>query len=187
VTGSRRPLCLLVSGPPASGKTALGRALAARLGAALLDLDVATAPLAAVVADLVGQSDLDAAELAGTTRAARYETLFALAEDNLRVGCPVVLVAPFTTERQESKAWTRIADRLTAAGGTPTLVWLRAGRELLLERLRSRGAARDLGKLADPAGFLDRIPLVPPEVAHVAVDAAAGTGEQCAVVLAGLA
>jgi predicted kinase len=164
----------------------LGRALAARLGAALLDLDVATAPLTAVVAELVGQSDLDGAELAGATRAARYETLFALAEDNLRVGRPVVLVAPFTTERQESEAWTRVADRLTAAGGAPTLVWLRAGRELLLHRLRARGATRDRGKLADPAGFLDRIPLVPPVVAHVAVDAAAGTGQQCAAVLSRL-
>jgi predicted kinase len=165
----------------------LGRALAAGLGAALLDLDVATAPLTAVVADLVGRSDLDDAGLAGMTRAARYETLFALAEDNLRVGHPVVLVAPFTAERRGAEAWSRVVDRLSAAGGTPTLVWLRAGRDLLVERLRSRGAARDRGKLADPAAFLDRIPLGPPGVPHLAVDASAPTARQCAAVLAGLA
>ena len=49
--------------------------MARRLGAALIDQDTATAPLVAVVSELVGVSDLDDIRLAGPTRAARYETV----------------------------------------------------------------------------------------------------------------
>ena len=45
---------MLIGGPPATGKTTLAEALAPRLDAALLDLDVATGPLTAVVAGLAG-------------------------------------------------------------------------------------------------------------------------------------
>ncbi|GIF63616.1 hypothetical protein Ais01nite_16510 [Asanoa ishikariensis] len=106
---------LLVAGPPASGKTVLGAALARRLGATLLDQDVLTQPLTSVIADLLGTDDLDDPRLAGATRFARYEALYAAAVDNLAAGNPVVLVAPFTTERRDPAAWHRIADRLTAA------------------------------------------------------------------------
>jgi len=176
--------CLLVAGAPASGKTVLGRALAGRLAAALLDLDVATAALTAVVAGLVSQQDLDSAALADATRAARYETLTALAEDNLRVGRPAVLVAPFTAERQDPTAWSALSARLAAAGGAPAMVWLRAEPDLLLRRLRSRAAERDRSKLIDPTGFLDGMLLAPPAVAHLPVDASLGPDRQCAEVLA---
>ena len=116
---------VLLTGPPASGKSTVGRALARHLRAALVDQDTATAPLTAVVAELVGVDDLDDHRLAGPTRAARYETVAALAEDNLRVGTPVVLVAPFTAERRDVLAWDALGGRLRAAGGSPLLVWLR--------------------------------------------------------------
>jgi hypothetical protein len=63
-------------------------AMASRLGAALLDLDVATGPLTQVVSDLIGVRDLDDPVLAGLTRDARYDTLLGLAEANLRAGRP---------------------------------------------------------------------------------------------------
>ncbi|MGH3179137.1 MAG: AAA family ATPase [Streptosporangiaceae bacterium] len=43
----------MIGGPPATGKSTLAAALAPRLGAALLDLDVATGPLTRVVSGLV--------------------------------------------------------------------------------------------------------------------------------------
>jgi predicted kinase len=186
VTAARGLPCVLVSGAPASGKTVLGRALARRLAAALLDLDVATTAMTAVVADQVGQRDLDSPALAEATRAARYETLTALAEDNLRVGRPAVLVAPFTAERRDPAAWAALSARLTAAGGAPALVWLRAGPDLLLDRLRFRAAERDRSKLLDPARFLDGVPLGAPAIAHLAVDASLDADRQCAEVLAAL-
>jgi predicted kinase len=178
---------VLLTGPPAAGKTTVGRALARHLGAALLDQDTATAPLTAVVADLVGVQDLDDSRLAGPTRAARYETITALAEDNLRAGIAVVLIAPFSTERRDGRAWAALDRRLRAAGGSPTLVWLRLDPATVVQRLRARGAERDVAKLADVAAFLSDLDVAAPAVPHRAVDAAGSTEDVVRGVLAALA
>jgi predicted kinase len=160
-------------------------ALARRLGAALVDQDTATAPLVAVVADLVGVEDLDDQRLAGPTRRARYETVTALAEDNLRVGIPVVLVAPFTDERRDPDAWAALDRRLRAAGGTPLLVWLQLRPTTAIQRLRARGAARDLA-VADPAAFIAGLDLAAPAGPHVTVDGESPTDDILRRVLAAL-
>ncbi|HEX6360840.1 AAA family ATPase [Actinophytocola sp.] len=174
-----QPPALLITGPPASGKSTLASAVAARLRAALLDQDVLAGALTAVVGNLVGTHDLDDPALAGVTRDARYEAIIATAVDNLRVGTPVVLVAPFTSERTDPGAWHGVRDRLRDAGGLPALVWLRLPADELVRRLRARGAARDRGKLADTAAFAGNTALLaPPVVEHIAVDATAGTEQQ---------
>jgi predicted kinase len=162
---------VIVSGPPAAGKSTLGAGVASVLGAALLDQDVLTGPLTAVIAGLLRTTDLDDPVLAEATRDARYETIVAAAADSLRCGTPAVLVAPFTAERAGPGRWAALAARLTAAGGRPRLVWLELPAGELLSRLRARGADRDAGKLADPAGFLSRSQVATPVIPHLAVDA----------------
>jgi predicted kinase len=169
---------LLISGPPASGKSTLAAAVAARLRAALLDQDVLTGALTGVIGELVGTHDLDDPALGRLTRDARYEAVIAGAVGNLRIGTPVVLVAPFTAERTDPAAWHAVRDRLSDAGGRPALVWLRLPANELVRRLRARGAERDRGKLADPAAFAGAELLRPPVVEHLAVDATAGTAHQ---------
>jgi predicted kinase len=162
---------VLLTGWPGSGKSTVGRLLASRLGAALVDQDTVTGPLVAVVADLVGVHDLDDARLAEPTRIARYETIAAVAEENLRVGTPVVLVAPFTRERRDLDAWQALEGRLRSAGGSPLLVWLHLRPAALVARLQARGAARDLGKLTDTSSFLARLEQAAPVGPHLVVDA----------------
>jgi predicted kinase len=157
---------VLIGGAPATGKSTLAAALAPRLGAALLDLDVATGPLTAVVSDLVGAADLSDPRIARLTRTPRYETLFALAEDNLRTGMPVVLVAPFTAERT-ADGWRAVTERLIA----PILVWLQLPDAELVDRLRRRNAARDSGKTANPSTYLASMDRNPPTAPHLALDA----------------
>jgi AAA domain len=136
---------------------------------------------------LVGVDDLDDQRLAGPTRGARYETITALAEDNLRVGTPVVLVAPFTAERRDPDAWAALDLRLRAAGGTPLLVWLQLRPATAVRRLRARGATRDLAKTADPAAFLAGLDLAEPVGAHVTVDGESPTGDVVSRILTELA
>ena len=178
------PYAVLISGPPATGKSTLAAALAPRLGAALLDLDVATGPLTRVVSDLAGVRNLDDPALAGLTRAARYETLLGLAQANLRAERPVVLVAPFSAERSRPSAWAA-ATRLIPA--EPLLVWLHLPPEELIRRLTRRALARDQPKIGDPASFLARLDLTPPAVPHLPVDATQPTAAQVSSVLAHLA
>jgi len=160
---------VLIGGPPATGKSTLAMALAPRLDAALLDLDVATGPLTRVVSQLTGVRDLDDPVLAGLTRAARYETLLELAADNVRAGRPVVLVAPFSLERSLASAWYASTARIPAPA---TMVWLHLAPAELIGRLTTRGLARDEGKLRDPASYLTGLDLEPPVIPHLALDAA---------------
>jgi predicted kinase len=164
----KRTAAVLIGGPPATGKSTLAAALAPRLGAALLDLDVATGPLTRVVSELIGVRDLDDPALAGLTRDARYDTLLGLADANLRAGRPVVLVAPFSRERAQPSAWAATAGRLAA---DPTMVWLHLPPDELIQRLARRALARDENKIRDPASFVTGLDLEPPAVPHLALDA----------------
>ena len=166
---SGRPTAVLVCGAPGSGKSTVGALVARRLRAALLDLDTATASLTAVISAMHGTDDLDDAALVRRTRAARYEALIALAKDHLAISTSVVLVAPFTTERRDPRAWQQLQRRLASSGGDASMVWLRISADEVLRRVEQRGAARDLAKLRRdwPAG----LDLDPPAVPHIEVDA----------------
>jgi predicted kinase len=172
---------VLISGAPGTGKSTLAAALAPRLGAALLDLDVATGPLTAVVSDLVGAVDLSDARIARLTRTPRYETLYGLAEDNLRAGMAVILVAPFTTERT-AVGWRAVVQRLT----DPVLVWLRLPDEELVQRLTRRNAVRDTDKTANPSAYLAAVDRHPPAAPHLALDATRPVADLVGAVLAHL-
>jgi predicted kinase len=187
-TGRPSPPAVLVTGAPATGKSTMARQLARLLDGALVDQDVATGPMVDVVSGLVGVDDLDHPRLAGLTRAARYEVLTALAVDNLAIGRPVVLVAPFTRERTDLAAWEAIAGRLSDAGGRPLLVWIELPVEEILVRLRRRAAPRDVGKLAQGSAYERELIAAgaAPVVPHLALDGRAAPAELARLVLSEL-
>jgi predicted kinase len=178
-----RLAAVLIGGPPATGKSTLALALAPRLEAALLDLDTAAGPLTRVVSELAGLRDLDDPVLAGLTRDARYDTLLALAEDNLTAGRPVVLVAPFSAERARPDAWAAATRRIPAPA---TMVWLHLPPDELIRRLTQRGLARDENKIRDPASYLTGLDLEPPAIPHLALDACQPIGTLVSSVLSHL-
>jgi predicted kinase len=169
---------IVITGAPAAGKSVLGAAVARRLRAALLDMDTVTGPLTAVVAGLSGTDDLDSPELAGLTRAARYQSIIDTAAETLSIGTPVVLVAPFTAERRNAERWAALRGRLAVAGGSARLVWVRLPAEEILRRMRTRGAARDREKLDHPERFFGGLALAAPAVEHIAVDGTLPLAEQ---------
>jgi predicted kinase len=184
----RGPSAVVVAGPPASGKSSLGAGLARAVGAALLDQDVMTRPLVAVVAGLLGTptDDLDDPRLRAASRDAVYCTLLDTAVANLAVGIPVVLIAPFTRERAHPRRWQLVRARLEAAGGAPTLLWMRCPTDELLRRLHARAAPRDRAKLADPDKHLTAGVLTAPAVAHTVIDATLSADRQLTQALAAL-
>jgi predicted kinase len=171
-TPDARPAAVLIAGPPASGKSTVAASLARTLGAALIDQDVATEPLVNVIGSLVNVDDIDDPRLATLTRAARYETITCLGEDNLRLGHGVLLVAPFTEERQDLEAWEELSHRLRQAGAvTVTMAWLNLSRDELLRRMQARGADRDADKLRGEQPFIDQLHLGPPVGPHIPIHA----------------
>lgn len=173
-----RPWVVVLTGAPGSGKSVTGGVFARLAGGALLDQDSMTNPLVDVVAGLLGVDDYADPRLAAAVRDARYECLLRTAEDCVRGGTTVVLVAPFTSERRDPSAWARLATRMTAAGGVPVLAWLRIAPSELETRVVGRGTARDAGKLRDVRTWVAGVDLGPPAVPFIEVDAAASPQAQ---------
>ena len=146
------PAAVIVSGPPASGKTTLATALAASLHYAIVDLDTVTGPLTRAALRL---STGDAAAIdspAGSElRAARYETLLDVAAANIDVGIGVVIAAPFTAERSSPEGFAGAVRRL-GVDGRVALVVIDAPENIVRSRLESRNAPRDRAKLLRLAG-----------------------------------
>ncbi|MGA2009660.1 MAG: ATP-binding protein [Solirubrobacteraceae bacterium] len=156
-------VAVVVTGPPASGKTTLATALASALGYAIVDLDTVTGPLTRLALALLGATE-DAIDgpAGGRLRAPRYDALIDVAAANLRAGIGVVLAAPFSEERADPGRWDALARRLAPAQpDRVALLYLDVPPSVLRSRLQARDAARDAGKLSSPAGTAGAPRLVP--------------------------
>jgi sugar-phosphatase len=161
----------VVAGPAGSGKTTLGRALAGRLGAVLIDLDRVTNPLLDALGDQVAPGGhWNDPRLRPTVRPARYTALLAVASD--QVAENLVLVAPFTAELRGGPEWSALLAAVAPA--VPRVVWLDASPAVLAARRDARGEDRDRFPPASPES---------PRVPHQRVDAAASTEAQLATLL----
>ncbi|MDU0346923.1 HAD-IA family hydrolase [Microbacterium sp. KSW2-29] len=170
------PLAVVVAGPAGSGKSTLGRALAAELRAPLVDLDSVTTPLLeALPADALGGHWLTSRH-AGVIRAGRYAALRATAADALSTAGRVVVVAPFTAELTGGDDWQALRDALFPT--EPVVLHVDGDPEILASRRVARGAARDAHRVD--------VPPVAPAVPVVAVDAELTTAQQLARALPAL-
>ena len=139
--------CHVISGPAGAGKSVHARQLAAKLGACLIDSDVATERLVRAGLTLAGldPDDRDSPAYKQAYRDAVYEAMFDLAVANLPQ-VPVVLAGPFTREGGEADWPERLERRL---GVRPVMHFVWCPPELRRERMIARGAERDRPKLRD--------------------------------------
>lgn len=137
----------LVFGPPAAGKTTYARKLAEKLGAVLLDSDEITERLIRAGLALAGMDpdDRDSPAYKSAFREVVYETLFDLAVSH-STRLPVVIAGPFTREGGDAEWPSRLESRFRVM---PEFhyVWCQPAERKT--RLQTRGATRDLPKLAD--------------------------------------
>lgn len=171
---------LVVSGVSASGKSTLGRALAAHLGWALLDLDTMTNPLF----ELLGGERAVVSAGAGARspiNSARYRCLIEAAAENLALGTGVVLVAPFTAERSSTAAWSGLCADLGVSAEGVALIWVDLDPAEVAARRTRRAAPRDVVRMADGVIFAEAVSV--PVVPHRRVDGAATTEDQLSAAL----
>jgi sugar-phosphatase len=166
---------VMVAGPAGAGKSTLGRALAADMGAALLDLDDLTNPILDALWP-PEQGHWNDPEHRAVVRPARYAVLRAAAAAQVGSGVDLVLVAPFTAELAGGEEWAALTAAVAPA--EPFVVWMDVAVDVLAARLRERGAERDDGSEGSPAKE--------PAVAHLRVDGTSATTDLVAKVRAGM-
>lgn len=169
-------LAVVVAGTAGSGKSTLGRAIAERLRAPLVDLDSVTTPLLDALPDGVLGDHWLTSPHAPAIRAGRYAALRATAADALSTSGRVVIVAPFTAELTGGPEWKELVATLSPA--EPHVVHVDGDPAVLASRRSSRGASRD-------AHRPETAP-VAPSIPVTAVDAELSTAQQLARVLPAL-
>lgn len=137
----------IVCGLPASGKTTFAKELAAETGAAFFDSDTATDLMiqAAHRAAGIDPHDRDSDVYKKTYREPVYETLFALADENLE-HTDVIVAGPFTSELEDEAGWLERLE-LRFPNVKVRLNVMKISESLRMERMRGRGAKRDEVKL----------------------------------------
>ena len=137
----------IVCGQPASGKTTFAKDLALKTGSALFDSDTTTDLIiqAAHFAAGLDPHDRDSEIYKQTYREPVYETLFALAEENL-LHTDVIVAGPFTSELKDKDSWLEYLEQ-RFSNVVIKLHHIEVPESLRLERMRSRGAKRDEAKL----------------------------------------
>jgi len=159
----------IVMGPPAAGKTTYGKKLARKYGAAFLDIDTATELVVRAGLKLAQQNpdDRDSPLFKSTYREPIYDSLFAIAKDNLS-HLDVVIVGPFTQEARDPNWLDRLKKRLGADVRAYFVICDAATRR---QRMIERGNPRDLAKLADWEGYIQQNPSEkPPLFPHEIID-----------------
>jgi predicted kinase len=140
-----RQTLTIICGNAGTGKTTLGRQLAAEKDALFLDIDTVSERLvrAGLAQSGRDQNDRDSLEYKATYRAAIHETLFAIADENLSHH-PCIVVAPFTQERRDPDFPRTVETRLHCPV-VIVFVWCEEAERKT--RITERGNPRDVGKL----------------------------------------
>jgi predicted kinase len=167
---------IIVCGSPGAGKTTYARRLAAARHAALLDIDTVTERLVRIALDESGHSkdDRDSEYFKRTFREPIYETLFAIARENLPVQ-EVIIVGPFTREIRDPDWLSKLARDL---GGPVEVHYVQCAPDIRRHRLEHRGDARDLAKLNEWDSYIEYYgDEHPPVFEHVLIEGS--TLEEC--------
>ena len=147
------PRVYFVIGPAGSGKTGVARLIAELSGAAYIDKDTACTRLTEALLELAGtdpsERDLNP-YYQSVVMDLEYATILDLAADNLRVGRPVVLDAPFGRYFARPDYLADVTYRHDwPADVELVVVQVQVDSDTARERVRARGCARDRSKLAD--------------------------------------
>lgn len=149
---------ILVTSPPASGKTYVSKELAKRLRHVVyLDKDTLIA-LSKQIFKVAGEpynrsSDFFEAEI----RNYEYDCVVDLALDALDYDDIVLINAPFTREIRDNGYISGLKEKLAAHNATLVVIWVITDVEIVHERMLARNSDRDTWKLANWEEYISKV------------------------------
>lgn len=139
---------ILVTSPPACGKTYISKALAARLQHVVyLDKDTLI-PLSRRIFAVAGQPyDRSSQFFEENIRNYEYDCIVDLALEALDYDDIVLINAPFTREIRDNDYISKLKSKLAEKRATLVVVWVVTSPEVVHERMIKRNSDRDTWKL----------------------------------------
>ncbi len=140
---------ILVTSPPACGKTYISKKLAENLKHVVyLDKDTLIG-LSNVVFDVAGQErNRSSAFFEKYIRNPEYDVIVALALEALQYDDIVLINAPFSREVRNQDYMNGLKEKLKKYGARLTVVWVETSLEVCRQRMAARNSERDTWKLA---------------------------------------
>lgn len=150
MSGAHKPKIFFVIGPAGSGKSSVSETLASELESVFLDKDVVCGRLTELLLEIAGTDPAgrdDNPVYQERVMDLEYQTLLAVAGDNLRLGRSVVVDAPFGRYLPDSD----FLEANSKAHGWPSAEWVvvrvAVDGSAIRERVEARGLSRDRWKL----------------------------------------
>ena len=141
---------ILVTSPPASGKTFVSKQLAKKLhGIVYLDKD-ALIPLSNRVFHVAGEENNRSSDFfEENIRNYEYITILDIGFEALEYADLVLINAPFTREVRDNEYIKGLREKLAANGADLLVVWVETDIEVTRQRMIARNSPRDIWKLAN--------------------------------------
>lgn len=158
---------VFVIGTAGSGKSTVAKSIASAMGAAYLDKDTVANIFTGAMLESNGESPTarDGSEFyCATIRPLEYATLLAIGSENLRLGNPVILDAPFGAYFDQADYIESLSqEHAWPANVHPFVVRVSSSENITKARLRSRGLERDVWKLNNWDEFWQNLGKVVPK------------------------
>ena len=139
---------ILITSPPASGKTTLAKALAKAMHETVyLDKDTLV-PLSIKVFEAAGEpvnrsSDFFEKHI----RDVEYEVILNFAAEAIQFDSDVIINAPFSEEVRDKKYMENLRKRFAKLGAHVCVIWISCSIETTHQRMKDRNSDRDTWKL----------------------------------------
>ncbi|WP_411679450.1 AAA family ATPase [Clostridium thailandense] len=147
-------------GAAGSGKSTVGKLIAAHLKFAYLDKDIICNKFTGKLLETQGISpnERDGCEFyQSQIMPLEYETLLDIAADNVKNGISVVLDAPFLGYFSDKDYIEKLKEKYNFEASTPLVLEVSVNSEVLFQRIKERNLPRDSWKIANWDVFLDSL------------------------------